>query len=163
MPFSRKRNPENGWPIQRSPFSVQTAKMTSTGASTAASHHGTPRALALAALAGVLGVVALAPAGNGVLAWVALVPLFVALDAAGSFRTLAVAIAYAVVLGLGGLGPWLSHAAAAYFGIGRAVATGYVVVFLATIFTLHGALLGLLLLGRPRRVGPWNVVWCAAA
>jgi apolipoprotein N-acyltransferase len=111
----------------------------------------------------VLGALALGAPGAAVVAWVALVPLFVALDGAGSFRTLALAIVYAVVLGLGGLGPWLSHAAAAYFGIGRAVATGYVVVFLATIFTLHGTLLGLLLLGRPGRVGAWNVVWCAAA
>src|SRR5947208_1711574 len=126
MPFSRNRNPENGWPIQRSPFTVQTAKTTSTGARTAASHHGTPWALALAALAGGLGVVALGSGHAGVVAWVALVPLFVALDRAGSFRTLAVAIVYAVVLGVGGLGPWLSHAAAAYFGLGRAVATAYV-------------------------------------
>ena len=138
--------------------------MPSTGTSTATSHHGgLPWDLAAAGLAGALGVAALAPDGPGVLAWVALVPLFVALDGAGSSRTVAVAIVYALVVGLGSLGPWLSRAAAAYFGLGRGVAAGWVAVFLLTIFALHGAFLGVLLLGRPRRAGPWQVVWCAAA
>src|SRR5262249_22460783 len=34
---------------------------------------------------------------------------------------------------------------------------------LAAIFTLHGALLGVILLARPRWSGPWQVAWCAAA
>src|SRR5881296_2875195 len=158
MPFSRKRNPENGRPIQPTAFTVHTTKMATTGPSTPRSHQ-LARRLGMASVAGALGVLALAPGGPGWVAWVALVPFFVALDAAGSGPTLAVAIVYALVLGVGGLGPWLSHAAAPYFGIGPGAAAGYALGFLAAIFALHGALLGVVLLGRPRRSAPWQVAW----
>jgi apolipoprotein N-acyltransferase len=136
--------------------------MASTGSSTVTSQ-AMARRLVGAVVAGALGVVALSSRGLGALAWVALVPLFLALDTAGPGPTLAVVIVYALVLGVGSLGPWLSHAAAPYFGIGRPAALGYAGGFLVAIFALHGAVLGLLLLPRPRRVGPWQVVWCAAA
>ena len=90
-------------------------------------------------------------------------PLLAALESAAPRLTFALSIVYALVLGVGGLGLWLSRAAAAYFGIGDAAAIGYTLAFLVTIFAAHGAFLGLLLLGRPARPGPWAVVWCAAA
>ncbi len=119
--------------------------------------------LGSAALAGVLGVLALAPGGPAWLAWGALVPLFLALRDARGGTTVALAVAYAVVLGLGGLTPWLSRAAAAYFDLDRGHAVAYTLAFLVPVFAAHGTLLGLLLLGRPRRVGPADVVWCGAA
>src|SRR5437879_5987408 len=134
IPFSRKRNPENGRPIQPTASTVHMTKMATTGPSTARSHQ-LQRRLGLAAVAGALGMLALAPGGPGWIAWVALVPLFVALDAAGSGPTLAVAIVYALVLGVGSLGPWLSHAAAPYFAIAAGRAAAYALGFLAAIFT----------------------------
>ena len=121
------------------------------------------RRLAWAALAGALGVLALRPEGPAWLAWGALVPFFVALRGARAAETFAIAITYALVLGVGGLTPWLSRAAAAYFDIDPGRALAYTLLFLVPIFTAHGALLGTVLLGRPRRPGPADVLWCAAA
>ena len=121
------------------------------------------RRLAWAALAGALGLLALRPEGPAWLAWGALVPFFVALRGARAAETFAVAITYALVLGVGGLTPWLSRAAAAYFEIDRGRAVGYTLAFLVPTFAAHGLLLGTLLLARPRRAGPTDVLWCAAA
>ncbi len=116
-----------------------------------------------ALLSAALSVVALSPRGPGWLAWVALVPLFVAIEGTSPGGTIALATLYALVLGVGGLAPWLAAAAGPYFKLGAEQALAYVLVFLVAIFALHGAFLGLLLAARPRRAGAWRVVWCAAA
>jgi apolipoprotein N-acyltransferase len=162
MPFSRKRKPENGRPIQAIAFTRQTANTPSTAATIAASQPRVRRLVAAAVSAG-LGVVALSPHGSGWFAWVALVPLIVALDGAGALETLGIAIVYAVVLGLGAVGPWLAQAAARYFALGAGTAGAWTAVFLLVVLAIHGTVLGLVLLGRPRRAGPWRVVWFAAA
>src|SRR5207249_2625511 len=74
--------------------------------------------------------------------WGALVPVFVALRRASGRVTLAVATVYALVLGVGSVGPWLTGAVAAYFeiGIGRAVA--YTLPSLAAVSAAHGVVLG---------------------
>ncbi len=136
--------------------------MASTSARTATSHQPARRLVA-AGLAGALAVVALSAPGASAVAWIALVPLCAALEEADSRGTLVIAIVYALVLGVGGLAPWLARAAGSYFALGRATALAYTLVFLLVIFSIHGTLLGVLLLGRPRRVGAWQVVWLGAA
>ena len=126
---------------------------------------GPPRTawrLTCAVLAAVASVLALSVAPLAWIAWGALVPLFVALDRAPRRVTLAVATVYALVLGVGSVGPWLIGAVAAYFeiGVGRAVA--YTLPSLAAVSAAHGVVLGALLLARPRRVGVWDVLWCGA-
>jgi len=121
------------------------------------------RCLAGALAAAALGIVALSPGGPGWLAWGALVPLFVTLGDAPARGTVPIVILYALVLGVGGLAPWLAPAAATYFKLGSGRALAYVIAFLIAIFTLHGAFLGALLAARPRRVGPRQVLWCGAA
>ena len=122
----------------------------------------TVRRLTGAVLAGVASVLALSVAGLSWIAWGALVPLFVALDGAPKAVTLLVTTAYALVLGLGSLGPWLTRAIAAYFEIGASRAAAYTLPALALISVGHGLVLGVLLLARPRQAGVWDVVWCAA-
>ncbi|HYV57197.1 MAG TPA: apolipoprotein N-acyltransferase [Candidatus Nitrosopolaris sp.] len=123
---------------------------------------GTAWRLACAVLAGVASVVALSVDGLSWIAWGALVPLFVALDRAPRLVTLLVTTTYAVVLGLGSLGPWLTRAIAAYFELGAGRAAAYTLPSLALLSAGHGFLLGTLFLARPRRAGVWDVLWCAA-
>src|SRR6185295_10474249 len=111
----------------------------------------------------VASVLALPPTGAAALAWVALVPLFVALDGAGRRATVLVAVVYALVLIVGDVEPWLWPASAAYFEIGRGRALGITLPPLAAVGVLHGAALGVLLLARPRRPGPAQVLAGAAA
>src|SRR5690242_17014931 len=162
MPFWRKRNPGNGRPIQAVAFTRQTAKTPSTAATIAASQPSVRRFTAAVVSAG-LGIAALSSHGSGWLGWVALVPLVVALDGAGAVETVGIAIVYALVVGLGAVGPWLAQAAARYFPLGAGTAAAWTAVFLFVVFAVHGTALGLLLLGRPRRAGAWQVVWLAAA
>jgi len=123
---------------------------------------GTAWRLAGAVLAGVASVLALSITGISWIAWGALVPLFVALDNAPGPVTLLVTTTYALVLGLGSLGPWLTRAIAAYFEIGTGRAAAYTLPSLALLSAGHGLVLGTVLLARPRRAGVWDVLWCAA-
>lgn len=118
-------------------------------------------ALGAAGLAGVLSVLAGHP-GHGWLAWIALVPVFLALPAASRALTIGVGIVYAAVLGVGSVLPWLVPAAAAYLGISTWRAVEFTLPFLPLLCGAHGAMLGILLLARPRAVGPWGVLWYGA-
>jgi apolipoprotein N-acyltransferase len=121
------------------------------------------RALVGAVAAGLLTVLALSPRGFHWLAWGALVPLLVPLADAGRGATLAAAVVYAVVLALVGLEPWIARASAGYFGLAPWRDVALTAVPLALLSAGHGAVLGLLLLGRPGRPGPWAVIWTSAA
>ena len=68
-----------------------------------------------AVLAGVLSTLAGQP-GHGWLAWIALVPLFLALPLVSRATTVGVGIVYATVLGVGSVLPWLGPAAALGLG-----------------------------------------------
>ena len=115
-----------------------------------------------AALAGGLSGLAVAPGGIGSLAWVALVPLFAVLGAPTHRLTVIGAITYATVGGLVGMAPWLTRASAAYFDLSAWRATGYMLPSVVVVSAAHGALLGLLLLARPRGLRPWTVLWYGA-
>ena len=122
-----------------------------------------PWRLAGAALAGGLTVLALSPRGRGWIAWGALVPLLVALGGATPRATIGLSIVYTIAFSLGGLEPWFARATAAYFGVGLGRMVALTVPPLALLATAHGTVLGaILLLGRPRRRGPWDVCWCGA-
>jgi apolipoprotein N-acyltransferase len=118
--------------------------------------------LAGAILAAVASVLALSVAGLAWIAWGGLVPLFVALDGAPKRVTVALATVYALVLGLGSVGPWLAPAIAAYFELDRLRAIAYTLPALALLSAAHGVGLGVMLLARPRRTGMWDVLWCGA-
>jgi apolipoprotein N-acyltransferase len=119
------------------------------------------RAVAVAASA-LLSVAALAPSGPGVAAWFALVPLLLALRGAARWATVAMAVSYTIILGVGSVTPWLAPAAALYFGLGAPWAIAVTVGPLATVFAAHGLILGILLCWRPWHEGAWSVVWVAA-
>src|SRR5438094_350350 len=118
--------------------------------------------LACAALAGGLTLLALSPHRLGWVAWVALVPFFVALGGATWRATIAVAVVYTLTFSLGGLEPWFARSTSAYFRIPLARMLELTAPPLALLAVAHGTLLGALLLARPRRAGPRQVLWCAA-
>ena len=115
-----------------------------------------------AALAGALGAVALLPGSFAPLAWVSVLPLFLALDGARAGTTIAVAVSYAVVLGLGSVLPTVAPAAPLYFPLHAARAVVYTVAGLVVLSAAHGLLLGTALLARPAIIGPWTVLWYGA-
>jgi len=115
-----------------------------------------------ATLAGALTGLAVAPGGVGPLAWVALVPLLAVLRAATRRLAMVGAIVYATVGGLVGVSPWLSRATAAYFALSAWRAVAYILPSVAAVSAAHGALLGALLLARPRGLGAWAVLWYGA-
>lgn len=116
--------------------------------------------------AGALSGLAVVPAPlgwPGWLAWIALVPLLRALDGASGGLTVILAITYATLLGLSGIGPWLAGAVSAYFGLGAWPGAAYALSGLAVLSAVHGLLLGVLLLARPRCAGLPAVLWYGAA
>ena len=116
-----------------------------------------------ATAAGALTGLAVAPGGVGPLAWVALVPLLAVLRAATRRLAMVSAIVYATVGGLVGVSPWLSRATAAYFALSPWRAAAYILPSVAAVSAAHGALLGTLLLARPRGLRSWVVLWYGAA
>jgi apolipoprotein N-acyltransferase len=99
----------------------------------------------------------------GALAWVALVPWVVALSPARPpLAVLAGAVVYTVVFALGDLLPAFVPATAAYFEIGTWRAAAGLTLSLTLLSIVHGAALGIVLLGRPLRIGPGAVLWYAA-
>lgn len=118
--------------------------------------------LLAAALAGALNVIALSPRPLAWVAWVALVPFFVALDGASRRATIGIGVVFTLVLSFAGLEPWFARSTSAYFGMpfGRTVAI--TAPPLALLSIAHGLALGLALWARPARAGAWDVVWCAA-
>ena len=115
-----------------------------------------------AAVAGVLTVISLSPRSLGWVAWIALVPLFAGLGGASRRATVASAIAYTVVFALVGLEPWFARSTSAYFDLSLRRSVAFTAPPLALLAVVHGTLLGVLFLARPRRAGPFDVVWCAA-
>jgi apolipoprotein N-acyltransferase len=119
--------------------------------------------VASAALAGVLSMLAISPGRPGWLAWIALVPFLLALARAGRRRTVALAMVYTVVMGVGTVGSWLAPAAVRYFGLGVSRGFGFSLAALAVVSAAHGLLLGLVLLAGPRAPrSPFAVLWYAA-
>jgi len=118
--------------------------------------------LGCAALAGGLTLLALSPDRLGWVAWVALVPFFVALGGATRRGTIAVAVVYTLTFSLGGLEPWIARSASAYFRVPLTRMVELTAPALALLAVFHGSLLGALLLARPRHAGPNEVLWCAA-
>ena len=89
-------------------------------------------------------------------------PFFVALGGATWRATIAVAVVYTLTFSLGGLEPWFARSTSAYFRIPLARMLELTAPPLALLAVAHGTLLGALLLARPRRAGPRQVLWCAA-
>lgn len=118
--------------------------------------------LGAAAGAGVLTVVALSPRPLGWVAWMALVPLLVALAGATRRTTVGVAIVYTVTFALLGLEPWFARSTAAYFDASLARMIVFTALPLTVLAVAHGAVLGAALLARPPLSGPLDVLWCAA-
>src|SRR5262249_40871656 len=82
------------------------------------------------------------------LAWVALAPLFIALEGASARKAAFLAWLAGTVGALGVTGYWIFHAAHDYFGVGQLAALGFtfgvIQVFVSIYFALFGLLVGLL-------------------
>lgn len=100
--------------------------------------------------------------GQLVVACVALVPLFLVLEGARAATTIAIALAYTATLGEVAIVPWLAPALGRYFALPWTTAALLAVATVALLALLHGAVLGLVLLLRPRRAGAFQVLWYAA-
>jgi apolipoprotein N-acyltransferase len=115
-----------------------------------------------AILAGALQALLPELPGGLALAAVVLVPLLVAIDGASARESIAAAIAYAVALAEVAVLPWLAPALAAYFELSWTRALVLAASTLGLLGGLHGAILGVALALRPRRAGPFLVLWYAA-
>jgi apolipoprotein N-acyltransferase len=70
---------------------------------------------------------------------------------------------YTIAFSLAGLEPWFARATAAYFGVDLGRMVLLTAPPLALLAVVHGVVLGtILVFFRPRRRGPWDVVWCGA-
>src|SRR5262249_21852348 len=137
MPFWSTRNPANGRPTQAAALRQHGTNTASTTPSATATRQvceppegagSTPLALLSGAGAGgVIAGLAVSPEGGGALAWVALVPLLVAIARRPRGATLLACIVYAIVGGAIGILPWLVPAGAAYFATGYWRAAAWVV------------------------------------
>ena len=89
-------------------------------------------------------------------------PLLVALDGASAGESFVAAVAYTFALAATAILPWLGPALLPYFALTTARAQLLAVAIVALLAATHGALLGLALALRPRRAGPFLVLWYGA-
>ncbi|MEW6268059.1 MAG: apolipoprotein N-acyltransferase [Thermodesulfobacteriota bacterium] len=118
--------------------------------------------VASAVLSGALQALLPRLPGQLALAFVVMVPLFVALDRASTRETIAVAIAYALALGEIAILPWLGPSLGPYFGLTGTRSQLLAAAVVALLAVLHGGALGVALALRPRRAHALLVLWYAA-
>ncbi len=112
----------------------------------------TAQRCALAATTGVLLTLLYPPFGFGVLAWLALAPLLVALDGATTWGGFGLGWLAGAVGSLGVTGLWIYHAAHDYFGLSPLLAAAFTIattqLFVGCYFGLFG--IGVATLGKIR-------------
>ncbi len=115
---------------------------------------------ALTLLSGVLLTLLYPPFDAAVLGWVALTPLFLALDGAPPLTAFGLGWLAGTVGSLGVTGHWMFHAAYDYFGVGMPGAIAFTVGVNQIFVSLHFALFGLGAVFLPRRRRAlWLALW----